>query len=236
MSRKPYQQLNPRHVSDRRLAPQRIPQSRRMVLAGRRARLADGTFKTPFVAPERWHEPQRGKAGDYRIVVQEPGAGYRHAVTPEEIRERLEQAPRGLVRPLQVVQLSSLTRKRKLFPCYGMQWGSAVYLYPVPEDLVEELWRPALPREINEAAMYGGRWEPIGDGSWRLIWTERAIKDYYLNNILFHELGHLHDCRNRRHADRERFAEWFAIRYGYLASRQAGAARSQPVRRRHHGK
>jgi hypothetical protein len=235
MSRKQYQQLNQRHASDRRLAPQRIPQSRRMVLAGRRARLSDGVLKTPFVAPERWYEPQ-GRTGDYRIVVQEPSAGYRHAVTAEEIRQRLEQAPRELVRPLQVVQLSSLTRKKKLFPCYGMQWGNAVYLYPMPADLVEDLPRPPLPREMNEAAMYGGRWEQTRGGSWRLIWTEQAIKDYYLNNILFHELGHLHDRRNRRPADRERFAEWFAIRYGYLPSRRAGAAKSPGVRRRHHGK
>ena len=33
------------------------------------------------------------------------------------------------------------------------------------------------------------------------MWTEQAIKDFYLNNILIHELGHLLDDRNsRRHA------------------------------------
>ena len=236
MSRKQHQKLNPRHSPVRQLAAQGTLQSRRMVLAGRRARLADGVCKSPFVAPERWYEPLGDTAGEYRIVVQEPGAGYRHAVTPEEIRRRLEQAPRQLVRPLQVVQLSSLTRKKKLFPCYGMQWGPAVYLYPMPADLVEDLGRPPLPRERNEAAMYGGRWEQTCGGAWRLIWTEQAIKDYYLNNILFHELGHLHDRRNRRHADRERFAEWFAVQYGYQASRLAAAPPAKPVRRRHHGK
>lgn len=235
MSRKQHQQLNPRHAPVRQLAASRTLQSRRMVLTGRRARLADGVCKSPFVAPERWYEPQEDSAGEYRIVVQEPGAGYRHAVTPEEIRQRLEQAPGELVRPLQVVQLSNLTRKKKLFSCYGMQWGNAVYLYPMPANLVEDLRRPPLPRERHEAAMYGGRWEQDGDGAWRLIWTEQAIRDYYLNNILFHELGHLHDRRNRRHADRERFAEWFAVRYGYQPSRPA-APPGKPVRRRHHGK
>ena len=37
--------------------------------------------------------------------------------------------------------------------------------------------------------MFGGRWEQ--DGSyWRLIWTEDTIRDYYLNNVLIHEIGH----------------------------------------------
>jgi hypothetical protein len=65
--------------------------------------------------------------------------------------------------------------------------------------------------------MYGGRW--IEDkGSWKLVWTEKTIKDYYLNNILIHELAHLVDNRNTGRADRERYAEWFAIQYGYRAS------------------
>ena len=33
---------------------------------------------------------------------------------------------------------------------------------------------------------------------WKLIWTEQSIKDFYLNNILIHELGHLLDDRNSR--------------------------------------
>ena len=207
-----------------------------MVLAGRRARLADAVFKTPFAASERWYAPVDGETGGYRFVTEEPGEGYRHAVAPEEIRERLEQAPPELVRPLRVVQLSRLTRKKSWFPCYGMQWGGAIYLYPMPSDLVEHVPRPPLPAERNEAAMYGGRWEQSRDGLWQLVWTERAIKDYYLNNILFHELGHLHDRRNRRHADRERFAEWFAIHYGYEPSRRAAVRPAKPIRRRHHGK
>lgn len=76
--------------------------------------------------------------------------------------------------------------------------------------------------------MYGGRWVQEGR-SWKLIWTEEAIKDFYLNNILIHELGHLLDDRNSRPVDRERFAEWFAIRYGYLPTRHLRARpRSAP--------
>ena len=158
MSRKQYQQLNQRHALAERLAATRVPRSRRLVLAGRGARSAEGSgrFKAPFLAPEDWHEPQDHSPGRYRIVVQDPGPGHRHVVTPDEIRQRLRQAPREIVRPLEVIQLSSLTRKKKRFPCYGMQWGNAVYLYPMPTELIEEVRRPPLPREVTEAAMYGG--------------------------------------------------------------------------------
>ena len=52
-----------------------------------------------------------------------------------------------------------------------------------------------------------------------LIWTEQTIKDFYLNNVLIHEIGHLNDARNTKPNDRERFANWFAIEYGYRATR-----------------
>jgi hypothetical protein len=84
--------------------------------------------------------------------------------------------------------------------------------------------------------MYGGRWDRPDAYSWRLTWSEEALQDFYLNNILIHELGHLVDDRNTNYTDRERYAEWFAIEYGYLASGGRGARRpkSEKVTKRHH--
>jgi hypothetical protein len=113
-----------------------------------------------------------------------------------------------------------------------MQWGSSLYLYPIEESLVEYYDRPPKPAQANEARMYGGRW--VQDGTqWRLVWTEKAIKDFYLNNILIHELGHLVDDRNTRYEDRERFAEWFALHYGYRPTMALRRGGKQSVRRRH---
>lgn len=222
--------------------PGRIPRQNTAALArsvARRAPLSKrargGQFKErlPFVPPEDWHEP--GGAGrGYRFVVQEPGAGYRHVVTVQEVRRRLSQLPQFFLKPLEVVQLSRMTRKKQSFPCYGMQWGSALYLYPIEESLVEYYHQPPKPIQVNEANMYGGRWVQESSDVWALVWTERAIKDFYLNNILIHELGHLLDDRNSRPADRERFAEWFAVRYGYQPTRRRRRSSTRPVRRRHH--
>jgi hypothetical protein len=194
--------------------------------------------RAPFLPPEDWHEPEPTPGG-YRIIVQSPGPGYRHVVTPEQIRRRLSQLPRHLVEPLQVVQLSRMTHKKHTFPCYGMQWGSTVYLYPAEESLVEHYGRPPKPAQRNEARMFGGRWEHDSVGGWRLVWTEEAIRDFYLDNILIHELGHLVDNRNTSYVDRERFAEWFAIEHGYKPSRRKKLARKAASRvaiRRHRSK
>jgi hypothetical protein len=115
-----------------------------------------------------------------------------------------------------------------------MQWGSAIYLYPLEESLVEYFDRPPRPLLMNEVRMYGGRWECSGTGSWKLIWSEQAIRDFYLNNILIHELGHLVDDRNSSYGERERYAEWFAVHYGYLPSRRIVKSLPRRVARRHH--
>ena len=83
--------------------------------------------------------------------------------------------------------------------------------------------------------MYGAHWEK-GETTWRLVWTEESLKDFYLNNILIHELGHLVDNRNTAYEARERYAEWFAVQYGYRATGGQDSRRRQKIRRRHHAK
>jgi hypothetical protein len=202
--------------------------SRRGVRSSKRARGMPRNLQLPFVPPEEWHEPRESRA-NYRIIVQRPGTGYRHVLTPDEIRSRLAELPAHFIEPLEVVQLSRMTRKKLSFPCYGMQWGPSIYLYPVEESLVERFNCPPKPAQLIEAKMYGGCWEQEGRGAWKLVWTEAALKDYYLNNILIHELGHLLDDRNTRSVDRERFAEWFATAYGYKPTRSIVSAARPPV-------
>jgi hypothetical protein len=186
--------------------------------------------RLPFAPPENWYEPRSEGCG-YRVIVQPPGPGYRHVVTVEEARQRLSEVPAEFIQPLEVLQFSRMTRKKQSFPCYGMQWGASLYLYPIEESLVELYPRPPKPSQRIEAQMYGGRWEHVGGSAWRLIWTEETVKDFYLNNILMHELGHLLDDRNTSYVDRERFAEWFAVQYGYLATRRPRPASRKIVRR-----
>lgn len=169
-----------------------------------------------FYAHDKWYEPSGSDV--IQLYRQDPGAGFIHPVTIEEVVERVEQLPARFRQPIEVIELASMTRKRSLFPCYGMQWGPNVYLYPIEESLVETYTRPPKPEQIIEAKMYGGVWTQDGN-LWRLTWTENTLRDFYLNNVLIHEIGHVNDTRNRNQNARERYADWFAIEYGYRASR-----------------
>jgi hypothetical protein len=208
---------------------------RKFVTLGKRARISGTALRGPYLPPERWYEPAEQVSRPFTVIVQPAGSGYRHVITADDVRRRLAQLPEWMTRPLQVVQLSQMTRKKRRAPCYGMQWGSTIYLYPIEESLVESFVHPPKPAQRIEASMYGARWTHQ-DGQWQLVWTEDSIRDFYLNNVLVHELGHILDSRNTSHRDRERFAEWFALEMGYKASRRQELAQrtlNKYVVRRH---
>jgi len=193
---------------------------------GKRARGAGLNNHNAYQPPEDWHAPLDDEdSPDYRIVVQEPGPGYSHVVTEKQIRNRLAQLPESMLHPLHTIQLSRMTRKKRSFPCYGMQWGSTLYLYPIESELVEYFNRPPRPAEYNETRQFGGRWVQHSSSLWKLVWTEATIRNFYLNNILIHELGHLLDDRNTSYRDRERYAEWFAIEHGLRPSKRRQRSR-----------
>ncbi len=197
------------------VSPRSAPRQGRPAAAFRQRFNGDG-YSESFGAPEVWHEPT-GR-GRIRYITEPPGPGYIHPVTAAEVADRIAQLPPRCRANLEVVQFSRMTRKRSLFPCYGMQWGAAVYLYPIEETLVEVYGRSPHPEQVIEARMFGGKWEEV-DGQWRLVWTEQTIRDFYLNNVLIHEIGHSIDNRNSSFLDRERYANWFAVEYGYRVSR-----------------
>ncbi len=189
--------------------------SARPAVAYRQRRQQD-EMKSHFSAPETWHEPQQRARTEY--IIQPAGTGYVHPVTVEDVRARLAELPAHLSCGVEVVQFSAMTRKRQLFPLYGMQWGPNVYLYPIEESLTETYNRPPKPDQLMEARMFGGQWSQVGR-EWKLTWTPATIRDFYLNNVLIHEVGHVNDTRNTNTHKREQYAIWFATEYGYRASR-----------------
>lgn len=229
MSRRPTANLKNRNS---RRSTTALPKAiQRSVAVAKRSRGRVGEDRGPFIPPEDWYEPHDAGGGSFDVVVQEPGRGYQHVVTERDVRQRLAALPAKFTAPIQIVQLSRMTRKKRSFPCYGMQWGTALYLYPIETGLVEYFGRPPRPAEYNETRLFGGKWEHAGGSVWKLTWTPATIRDFYLNNVLIHELGHLLDNRNRSHQDRERFADWFAIEHGYRDRSQA--RRKSNSRRRH---
>lgn len=153
-----------------------------------------------FTAPETWYEP-RGLT-EIEYVIQSPGSDYIHPVTIEEVQNRIASLPEQLTEGIEVIQFSAMTRKRRLFPLYGMQWGPNIYLYPIESSLTETYRRPPTPQQLIEARMFGGEWRQESD-SWILSWSADTIRDFYLNNVLIHEIGHVCDSRNTNSAARD---------------------------------
>lgn len=210
--------------------------SRRFVTMGKRARISGAELRGPYLPPENWYESEEEWNSEYWVIQQPAGHGFRHVLTEEDVRRRLAQLPAWMVAPLQVVQFSRMTRKKRRSPCYGMQWGSTIYLYPIEVSLIETFVGPPKPAQKIEAQMYGARWEAASNNRFRLIWTEDSVRDFYLNNVLIHELGHILDHRNSSSRDRERWAEWFALEVGYKPTRRtelAEQAVAKYVTRRH---
>ena len=44
-----------------------------------------------------------------------------------------------------IMLMSRMTRKKASFPCYGMQWGASLYIYPI-DELSKE---PAIARQLT---------------------------------------------------------------------------------------
>ncbi|MDA0282054.1 MAG: hypothetical protein O3B13_12435 [Planctomycetota bacterium] len=204
-------QTTPCNVSERRRDSGGRPAG-----AFRQRGAQSGQRSNLFYAHDEWYEPSDSDV--IQLYRKDPGVGFMHPVSLEEVIDRVEQLPARYRQNVEVIELSSMTRKRSLFPCYGMQWGPNVYLYPIEESLVETYTRPPRPEQVIEAKMFGGVWTQDGK-LWKLSWTEHALRDFYLNNVLIHEIGHVNDTRNRNQNARERYADWFAIEYGYRASR-----------------
>src|SRR5436305_1917478 len=50
----------------------------------KRARIVERSQCLPFMPPEDWHEPHE-TGGSYKIIVQAPGEGFRHVLTPSDV-------------------------------------------------------------------------------------------------------------------------------------------------------
>lgn len=172
----------------------------------------------------------------YDIMREEPGEGFRHVVTPPEIYSRLADFPSWMLESLDIVLLARITKKERLFPCYGFQQEGVIALFPVPDGPAHssvEIWTAAPPPSFRtELEMFGVQWERCLNGEWEARWTEQQIHDYYLENIIPHEVAHLIDGRNTRKVDRERFARWFALDQ----SIRRRSTQKRPAHRRHHAK
>lgn len=179
-----------------------------------------------YSVPEKWYEPTGNTdPNGYTIYEFPAGEGYMHPASIDDVEGRLLQLPEHVRSYVEVIELSRQTRKKVRENLYGQQWGTAVYLYPVDDSLIEVFDTKDAALE-HDTKKFGGKWHP-DNNKWILEWTESTIRDYYLENVLLHEVGHIVDSHNSRYRDRESFANAFAQKH------RKKRARSKKIRKRH---
>lgn len=164
----------------------------------KRVKLEDNIF-------QRRHPLQRpAPNAELPILIEEnPSKGFVFPVSGQEVLAHLRQFPRGVVDGITHVWLRRV-RKKEFdtceLPLAEFICGSGVrviVLYPWAKDLT--LCFGDKKPTTKQLRQYG-RWTKelfYKDGQWYLRWTIEALKSFYLDLLLPHEIGHHVDWYSR---------------------------------------
>lgn len=223
-----------RHTRPRQiLAADRVasPWARRGVDDQRDSRRVARNFKNQGIplAPSAAERPQRIALP--RIIVTRPPAGQVHAVTPSEIREALLFFGPECFYGLRSVTLGSLDRgsSRLAFGRYVYPGSILLFTHSPTPWRLGGILSPRISALLEQA---GARVTSANGGSATIVdWASHAaLRDFYLIDVLMHEIGHhmLQQYRRRtrsagaRSREHEEFADAFARRCR-IAWRERGA-------------
>ena len=142
-------------------------------------------------------------------------------VTEAEIRQALSLMPKAHLVDLRAVLVPSGTRK--MLSCYdtcgvvGSYYQGIVYLYPTPNSVLRRVFSKAPnPERLRRFERVGGKIERVGSET-IVTMTPEMLRQYYLRDVLVHEVGHHFDRIHRGSTERERegYAEWFSTEFGF---------------------
>ncbi len=137
-----------------------------------------------------------------------------------EIIDALNKVPPKFTEDLEgVFVLAGSTKQAKVLKtlyCYGTYWRNCIFLAPFPKAFVKGLYRrPLKPSILREYERAGAEIRQTANGL-SVEFNEISIRNFYLKDVLMHELGHHIDrMENKNRKKAEGFAEWFATEYGY---------------------
>jgi hypothetical protein len=154
-----------------------------------------------------------GKIAKIHYIVDPLPRSYVYPCSIEDVRKKLEELSSRMLSNISVIHLC---KQVKMNPgvdahIYG---GTNIRIYPVPEKFRWNCGRkkpnPAFAQERLE---FGAYWREI-DNEWFLCWGRDSLKEYILNHVLLHEIGHSLDDFHYGTGRGEKLAEAFAHRIG----------------------
>lgn len=149
-------------------------------------------------------------------------------INKRTVRETLASVPSEFLTGLSAVFLLRGSKKQeKVFKsrfCYGRYSQNVIFIHPYPKKYMVQKWSTLpKPSVLNEYERAGAKVTPDGE-HWCIQFDEASLKQFYLRDVLLHELGHHVDSANFRFKTNQKaegFAEWFASEYGFrLRQRQ----------------
>lgn len=192
-----------------------------------------GGRKSPKIANNifnRVHSLERSiKNRDLPILIEEnPSRDFFFPLTGDEVVEALKALPKRDYEGITHIWMRRVKKNDYISGKRPLAWfmaGSgvrAIVLFPFPKDM-RQLFGKKRPsnRIINELEKYGAQIKKKGL-NWYAVWSLENLRKYYIQGILYHEVGHHVDYYYRHWSgpNREK-AEEYADQYSWAKTATA---------------
>jgi hypothetical protein len=132
----------------------------------------------------------------------------------DDIVDLLHRIPSEYLRELpRIVLLGGTNRQAALRfddGVFGHYDATGIFLHAYPRRHLAVEWRWTVRSEsLDEFLRWGATHEPTPLGT-RLRFDATSLRDFYLYDVLLHEIGHHVDRRRQQDDAAERFAHWFS--------------------------
>ncbi|MEO9635383.1 MAG: hypothetical protein ABJF89_00475 [Parasphingorhabdus sp.] len=188
-----------------------------------RRKFSDNIFK-------RAHSISRPDPDDVLPILMEenPSRDFFFPISGEEAIAALKALPKKDYDGITHVWLRRLKKADHIENIQPLAWFTAgsgvrmITLYPWAKDMMLSYGgkRPSN-RQINEAKRYGAIIQKNGN-DWVSKWTLEGLRKFYIQGILYHEVGHHIDfCYRHFSAANNKEVEEFADQYAYAKTANA---------------
>jgi len=154
---------------------------------------------------------------DVAIFVRPLHADFVRPFSPEAVRDALAVLPGEFVSGLDAVYLLAGSSKQakvalgdlSRYGCYG--YGK-IFLYAFPKRTMAYRLKRSPKPSVMQQYVRAGATLIQDSGGYELRFTESALRQFYLTEVLLHEVAHhvMRDGPQKNRRAEERFADWFA--------------------------
>jgi hypothetical protein len=153
-----------------------------------------------------------GSTGPLGVFVRPVASGFVRPYTADDVADVLAAIPPEFLIDLAGVFLLGGTAKQRSLKkvTYGMYDAGRIFLFALPEKGMTQRW-PKMPKPstVKEFTKFGAAISPDGKAGAVLTFDHSSLRQFYLYDVLLHEVGH-HADRQQRADNAERYAHWFA--------------------------